>query len=323
MIVPMQKASIILLDRFREQSLTELRRLGLLHIHSRHATSQELTRLVEQKNQIERSVLILPAEAPKDKSREEGKRKRSRRSRRADGPEPSPPPAQAHAAEAEAARAHGADLLQESFRLAEEASACAERIRGIRESLERLQKEQKRLSVWGEFDPDEIRGLAPSGVFLRLYDLSDRQLRELDAAQGQTDCYRFVLSRTRERVRLAVVFLTEGQRLELQGEPLEEFPLPERGVGRVRALAADALRELDAQQERLEALARQKELLLQGIRRLDESIAFVHYLNTLQNDLLNVKLASAPGPTGTEADPPADDGDAQPPGRPAIIRTAL
>jgi len=273
MIVPMQKASIILLDRFREQSLTELRRLGLLHIHSRHATSQELTRLIEQKNQIERTMLILPAEAQKDGKKKAGKPKKSRRSRRAGGQEPPAAPIEAAAAPAETGEKEAADL-ERSLRLADEASACTEKIRGIRESRERLQKEQERLSVWGEFDPDEIRGLAPSGVFLRLYDISDRQLRELDAAQGQANCYRFVLSRTRERVRLAVVFLTEGERLELRGEPLEESPLPERGVGRVRALMQDAQRELDAQQERLEALARQKELLLQGIGRLDESIAF-------------------------------------------------
>lgn len=56
--------------------------------------------------------------------------------------------------------------------------------------------------------------------------------------------------------------------------------------------------------------------------RFDESIAFVHYLNTLQNDLLNVTLASGPDPAGTDSEPPAGDEDPQPSGRPAIIRTA-
>jgi V/A-type H+-transporting ATPase subunit I len=263
MIVPMKKASIILLDRFRKQSLTELRRLGLLHIESRQAGSEELGQLLEQRNQIERSMLVLPSEPKQDTAKApRQKPRKDRASRRRE-----------EAPTGQGAPAKVADL-EESLRIAEEAAACAEKIRSVQEDLDRLQKEQERLAVWGQFEPEEIRGLRDSGIFLRLYEIGERDFRELEGQEGETSWYPFVLSRARDRVRLVAAFLSEDGRLRLQGEPLEEFPLPERGADRVRALQDEASRELEAQQKRLEALARQREQLLAGLRSLNEDIEF-------------------------------------------------
>ena len=71
MIVPMKKVSIVIFDRLRDQSLRALRRLGLVHIESRPAASDELSRLQDQKSLLERARTLLPEDQKKEKGRTE------------------------------------------------------------------------------------------------------------------------------------------------------------------------------------------------------------------------------------------------------------
>ena len=263
MIVPMNKASIILLDRFREQSLKDLRRLGLLHIESRPAGSEELSALLEQKTQIERSFSVLPT--PDEVRKESGKKRGDGRKRKA-GAEQSTP-----AAPGQEAVIPGP---AEGLRLSEEAYECAEKIRGIQEHLERLQKERDRLAPWGRFAPEDIRALARSGIYLRLYGLSDRLFRQVQERHAELCGHLFVLSRERDTVRLAAVFLSEEERLELDGTVLEEFPVPERGEELLGRLMEAAAAELSEQQDRLRELAERREQLVHSLRGLERQIEF-------------------------------------------------
>jgi V/A-type H+-transporting ATPase subunit I len=271
MIVPMKKASIILLDRYREQSLTDLRRLGLLHIETRHATSEELARLLEEKNQIERSFMLLPALEKQKDDKKKRTRRKGRKAAKAGGDGEVSAGEGARSAEPEGARRPLGRA--EGLRLAAEASECAEKMRGIEENLDRLQKERQRLAPWGLFDPEDVRELRSAGIYLRLYDLSDRRYRELTEQAGGGG-HLFVLSRERDRVRLAGVYLSAEDRLTIEGEAVEEFPIPERGEEHLRRLVEDANAELAQVRERLEVLARQREQLRSSVRALEGQIEF-------------------------------------------------
>ena len=123
MIVKMKKVSIIVYDRFREQSLKALRRLGLVHIESRPASSEELTRCFEQRALLERAQILLPEEGKKNK------KKQNRSVPEAD--------------------------LDASLENAEEILSLTEKIRSTAESIERLNREQERLAQWGGYDPQD------------------------------------------------------------------------------------------------------------------------------------------------------------------------
>jgi V/A-type H+-transporting ATPase subunit I len=79
MIVKMKKVSIVVFDRFREQSLKALRKLGLVHIESRPSSSDELALFAEQNTQLERAWLLLPEETKKERKRREKKQKRDKK----------------------------------------------------------------------------------------------------------------------------------------------------------------------------------------------------------------------------------------------------
>lgn len=60
MIVPMKKVSLLVLDKYREESLLALRRLGLLHIKYLQAPSSSVTEFLEKKiEDVEKALLII------------------------------------------------------------------------------------------------------------------------------------------------------------------------------------------------------------------------------------------------------------------------
>ena len=191
MIVKMKKVSIVLFDRFREQSLKALRKLGLVHIESRPASSDELARFAEQNTQLERAWSLLPEETKKER-----KRKRVRASSAAPAPE---------------------EDVDGCVEIAEEVIELTEKIRVVQEKIERLIREQQRLDLWGGYDPKEIRDLADKGVYISLYQLSPDEFKQLPE-----ELYRFVLERTKSYVRLAVVSLGAEPSLEFEAVAIGE-----------------------------------------------------------------------------------------------------
>jgi V/A-type H+-transporting ATPase subunit I len=257
MIVKMKKVSIVVFDRFREQSLKALRKLGLVHIESRPSSSDELALFAEQNTQLERAWLLLPEETKKERKRREKKQKRDRkrkkdkRLRRKRERAPT------------ATRATEEDV-DGCVEIGQEVVELTEKIRVIHEKIERLIREQQRLDLWGGYDPKEIRELAEKGVYISLYQLSPEEFKQLPE-----DLDRFVLERTKSFVRLAVVSLGSEPSLDF-----ETVAIGEKGRAELQQELDGAGNELQGLEHRLQHLAGERPRIQTVMRRLNNKIEF-------------------------------------------------
>jgi len=238
MIVKMKKVSIVIFDRFREQSLKALRRLGLVHIESRPAASEELTRFAEQNAQLERARLLLPEDTKKERKKQKDRR-------------------------LSAATVNDQDV-DGCVEIAQEVSDLTEKIRTVNERMERISREQERLESWGGYDPQEIRELAEKGVYISLYDLGPNEFKQLPE-----DLEWLVVSKTKSSVRLAVVSV--GSEPSLEFEPAV---IGERGRAELQQQLEGARKELQGLEHRLQHLAGERARIEAVIRRLNKKIEF-------------------------------------------------
>ena len=252
MIVKMKKVSIVVFDRFREQSLKALRKLGLVHIESRLVSSDELALFAEQNTQLERAE-----ETKKERKRREKKQKRDKKrkkdKRRRRKPERTPA----------ATRATEEDV-DGCVEIAQEVVELTEKIRVIHEKIERLIREQQRLDLWGGYDPKEIRELAEKGVYISLYQLSPEEFKQLPE-----DLDRFVLERTKSFVRLAVVSLGSEPSLDF-----ETVAIGEKGRAELQQELDGAGNELQGLEHRLQHLSGERHRIQTVMRRLNNKIEF-------------------------------------------------
>jgi V/A-type H+-transporting ATPase subunit I len=257
MIVKMKKVSIVVFDRFREQSLKALRKLGLVHIESRPSSSDELALFAEQNTQLERAWLLLPEETKKERKRREKKQKRDEKrkkdKRRRRKRERTPT----------ATRATEEDV-DGCVEIAQEVVELTEKIRVIHEKIERLIREQQRLDLWGGYDPKEIRELAEKGVYISLYQLSPEEFKQLPE-----DLDRFVLERTKSFVRLAVVSLGSEPSLDF-----ETAAIGEKGRAELQQELDGAGKELRGLEHRLQLLAGERSRIQDVMRRLNNKMEF-------------------------------------------------
>jgi vacuolar-type H+-ATPase subunit I/STV1 len=70
MIVKMKMISLVVLDRVKSESLTELRRIGVVHLTNQNSRSDELSDLEEKKLLLDRSLLLMPAVKGEQRKRE-------------------------------------------------------------------------------------------------------------------------------------------------------------------------------------------------------------------------------------------------------------
>jgi len=234
MIVKMKKVSIVVFDRLREQSLRALRKLGLVHIESRPAGSDELDRLSEQSGLLTRSLALLPEEIKKQKA--------------------------STASDMTVAEQDIDGCLE----IAEELVDLAEKIRLANERIERLKREQQNLSRWGGYDPHDIRELSEKGIDVSLYELSAEQFKqfpqELDA---------FVLSRDKSSVRVALFTLRGRPDLDF-----ESVPIVERGYAELQQELDGTRKDLQGMDHRIQHLAGERARIQAVVLRLEGKSEF-------------------------------------------------
>jgi V/A-type H+-transporting ATPase subunit I len=238
MIVKMNKVSIIVFDRFREQALKALRTLGLVHIDSRPASSEQLALLSEQKALLERSRFLLPEVAEKNKKKEKGR--------------------------VWLAGMATDEDVDRCLEIAEEVVDLTENIRVTGERIDRLVREQQRLAMWGGYDPREIRELAEKGVYISLYELSPEQFRRLPEELDW-----LVISQTKSYVRLAVISL--GSKAEIEFEPVA---IGQMGRAELDSLLDSSRKELQGLEYRLRHLAGERTRIDAVIQRLERKLEF-------------------------------------------------
>ena len=250
MIVKMKKVSIVVFDRFREQSLKALRKLGLVHIESRPAASDELIRLAEQSAQLERARLLIPEESKKDRKQRQKREKKLKRQ----------PQKQRTLTAATVTQ----DDVDGCVEIAGEIFELTEKIRAAEERIQRLIHEQERLESWGGYDPQELRELAEKGVYISLYELSTNEFKQLPE-----ELQWLVISKTKSAVRLAVISL--GSEASLESEPVV---LGEQGRKGLQQQIDSAHKQLQGLEHRLQHLAGERARLQAVIQCLDNRVEF-------------------------------------------------
>ncbi|MCQ2603659.1 MAG: hypothetical protein MJ215_01250 [Spirochaetia bacterium] len=140
-IVKMKKVSLVVLDREREESLTKLRELGLVHIERIYAGSDKLAALNDQKAVFERCSLILPQGIAGDKKKK---------------------------GDLKTAKALAADII-----------ALGDKLKALTDEKEKYLKDAKSLEPWGDFKPADVAFLKDKGVDFKFYELSKEKLDEI------------------------------------------------------------------------------------------------------------------------------------------------
>lgn len=206
MIVPMKKATVLVLDSHRDRELARLKRLGLLHPDIEHRTSENADVLLADRDALSRALAELPIATDVKQS-------------------PVPGISQ--------------DIVAEGHARAAEISAVAERKRTAMETLERWRRELARIEPWGSFDPVDIATLGDQGVDIHLYVMSRKEFR----AEAPADA--IVLERTGKAVRFALIWLNGGHSSGRSAEEftargdLQEFMPPQESAVRIRSEIAE------------------------------------------------------------------------------------
>jgi V/A-type H+-transporting ATPase subunit I len=135
----MKKVSLVVFEKERTSALEKLRDTGVVHLEKRGVVTEDLSRLMDQRNRAETALGMLSPYVDK-------KRKKSA-------------PASAPAGR------DGGEAVKNALALAEEQKSLQEQIAVWGRELSRLEK-------WGDFDPQGLAALAERGVRLVPYELS-------------------------------------------------------------------------------------------------------------------------------------------------------
>jgi V/A-type H+-transporting ATPase subunit I len=223
MIVPMKKVSLVVMDKHRELALEKLRELGVMHLESRNAVSDKLSRLLDQKNRADNALGVL---------------------RNYKAPEPSEVPAYGRRKtdmpgnEVYNAETADSDISRNPV---DRTLDLVEQRKVLQEQLAQEKKEISRIEKWGDFNPADLEALKSQGVALTLYELT-RKAYEALGDTGQV----LVLSQDKFLVYCAAV-----------GEPLpNETPiaLPQQSLGGLNRVIEEKQRILANIEKQLSAL---------------------------------------------------------------------
>jgi len=193
-IVPMKKASVVVLDKYREESLRKLREIGVVHLEKKSVSSGTLTELLERKAGIESALGILRgAEVAARAAAKAGAVKAGGKAR--------------PRADASPDAAAGEDPARLVLELGAERKT-------IHERMSALAREQSRIGGWGSFNPADLDYLAHNGINFRLYEFSTRVFAALPQ-----DIPFIVINKTKTTIRAAVLDReVKGAHLFLPGE---------------------------------------------------------------------------------------------------------
>ncbi|MDR0408845.1 MAG: V-type ATP synthase subunit I [Spirochaetaceae bacterium] len=139
----MKKVTIVGLDKFREENLTKLRELGVMHLRKKDVQSESLTEYLEKKVMLENVIGILRSFAPKKR-----------------GGFPLP------------VFDASVDIVQHVLDISAQRKAAQEQIYADTREISRIEK-------WDDFDPTAFKSLADYGVSFSLYEVPLKAYSEL------------------------------------------------------------------------------------------------------------------------------------------------
>lgn len=204
MIVPMKKVYIVIKREWSDETLGALGEMGLIHLQHVNKPESEKTR--ELRNRIglmEKALSVLSSGFGVRGSEYESKSK----------------------------------ITGDGFAIAEQILSLAEDARKLEEEIRSLEEEYNDVKIWGSFDPEDLELLRNSGVSVRLYRCSEREMKNIpEGVESQ------VIHREGSILYIAVVSMESDMDI-----PFEEIGFPERGPDELKSA-------LEEKRERLKRL---------------------------------------------------------------------
>ena len=172
MIVPMKKICLVVMDKYREDSLEKLREVGVLHLEQKNVSSGALSLLLDKKARIENAIAVLRLYEARAKAQKKAQK------------DVLPIPQN--------------DKQDISLHILE----LEEQRKSLDEKASLISWEQSKLKGWGSFNPADVRFLEENGIILNFYELNPKTFKSLSAdipcvvvKQNKTAVYAIVIDR--------------------------------------------------------------------------------------------------------------------------------
>ncbi len=247
MIAPMKKVHLVVLEREKAQALSELGKLGVVHLEPLAGKGADFEKAGRSLAEVERAVAILSSiKVPEPKKG--GKAKEGKA------------PASAPAAVSDAG------LREAGLAAAARCSALVDEQKAAQDEGLALVRELERVQAWGDFEPGLAAELKAAGLGLRLY---EGPLARLASLPEGLEYLR--LAAPRGRARIAVV--ERGGSPALPAE-FAEFALPAESPAALREGVARAEARKAAAEAGLASLAPSLPALQAAKAWLSEALLF-------------------------------------------------
>ena len=142
MIVPMKKVSLIIMGDKKSETLTKLRKMGLMHIEIAEGNGGRITELKEKISMLENSIFSIQEKVKKNKEVKE-------------------------------------TTVDEAIAAAREVTALVEEKKAYQSEQISLKTEIDRIKNWGDFEPEMLKYLASEGVDIALYEIPKAEYEAL------------------------------------------------------------------------------------------------------------------------------------------------
>ncbi|MCF7939947.1 MAG: V-type ATP synthase subunit I [Spirochaetales bacterium] len=257
MIAEMKKVSLVSLESHRTETLSGLRTIGVVHLHEIHGQSEMLDELQKKKAQLEHAILLLPEDEdgtpPGEKTRGlEDKRKLSDQK------------------------------VEEVLEIAKRIEKQSDELHGLRESIDRLQKEIERLTPLGDIEPSDLEMLRQNGVNLKLFNVPKDKREEFP-----TEGISFVVHSDR---RGAIILAEVPREASEEGEPSDrfaefpEFELPSQSLSSMEQRISKYSEEIEHIEGELKSLCKYRGLLQTSVEKVNADIEFENVRAGLQSE---------------------------------------
>ncbi|HDQ13948.1 MAG TPA: V-type ATP synthase subunit I [Sediminispirochaeta sp.] len=143
MIVPMKKVFLVSLETAKDETLSKLREIGVLHIDEVPGQSEVLDQLIKTRDSLVQSLRQLPLEEKKYK------------------------PGTSVLSEKK---------MEEALEVSGRVGKLSERRTRLIEQVEKLRAEIERVEVLGDFDPEDLELIGEHGLDIVLFDLNKEEL---------------------------------------------------------------------------------------------------------------------------------------------------
>jgi len=250
----MKKASLVVMEKYRDDSLKKLRDIGVLHLAQKNVSSDTLSKLLDRKVKIESAMSLLKSYSARAKAQKQAIQysKTEHQKRAADLVNPEGIPFSVDALEL--VNGKRKDLSLFVLDLEEERKS-------LQEETNALSREQSRVKDWGDFNPRDIRFLEEKGTVFRLYEFTSKDFDSLPADIP------YIVIRKSKAVVYAVVL---GR--EVPGEV--PFELGKYSFSEIDMLLADIQKRLVEIDKQLTSLFFRKHVLEKELETLTEEIEF-------------------------------------------------